>query len=550
MAKNYQPIISSVNSTLSDFSPNKSSKSSQPSHTRVFTSLQDYFNSIQDPDDTTHHIEPNLDDNLSLHDFCHQTTSQKKIVRSLAVAGLTVSCFGIPYLMSGSKLIEPGQMGCCVDYHGKLEIYGPGRHLILSPFSHLVLIDMDSPHSRFLPERSGGALFQLINVPTGSIGVALDNNKPVILNPGKHVIESSGFIYKGCHKMTADRIDIGDVIIVNVDRNEIGWGQDKGKIHILKPGRHVIQSPTFNYGGVVKQNQTLIDFGAIIFLTVPQNEAYIIHRSDGSRSLVTQGFYVLENAAQFKVAKTPVILNWQEVTFKSQVRTKDGVGLNIQAAIFLRIADPQQAFAAIATPIDYVITRAQAILGNIISESPLTQSNARTSDLPQTGAPPNYTFDGGSVHSKFENDMRQELSDHGIELKSMRVINWEFSDAQTASRIAQAAAASADIQVKSDNALRQKAIALVQKDGEAEAIRRMAQAESDAVKIRRQGEAEAISLLYENIKARTGSEYLAKQAVETGLLQTVLKDNKIIFTSGIDNLSMASLTKAISSTTS
>ena len=516
----------------------------------TYPTMKAYFETLADPDDTTHHREPDIKDNLSLGDLVFKPSPGKALAKTAGAVLLGATVVGLPYVLSASVLVEPGQMAVCTDYYGRLELYGPGRHLILSPFSSVTRFDMDAPRSAFKPEASGGALFQLINIAYGELGVALDNNRPVILNPGKHIIKSSGFIFKGAHPMNAPMVQIGDVTIVNIGQDAVGWGHDKGQVHVLKPGRHVIQSPTFVFGGVVPQTQSIINFGAIIFLKVLQNEAYVIHQANGTRALATQGFYVLENAAQTTIDPKPIPLNWQEVTFESQVRTQDSVALNITAAIFLRISDPQTALASISHPIEYIITRAQAVLSNIISESPLTRSSAAVRDLPDASvtaaAPPSYAFDGGSVHTKFESALKREFLDHGIELSSMRVISWKFQDAGTADRIAQAATASASIQVQADNALRQKTISLVQKDAEAEGIKKLAQAQAEATLIRGRAEAEALGVLYEAVLQKTGgNKALAEQAVQARLMEGVMKGSTVLFSVGPNGLGTAALTNLV-----
>ena len=511
-----------------------------------YPTMRAFFDTLKDSDDATHHREPDLKDNLSVSEHTYTPSSAAKIGKGIAAALLGATVVGLPYVFKASVRVEPGQLAVCTDFYGALELYGPGRHFILSPFSSVQTFDMDAPVSAFKQEASGGALFQLINIQTGEIGVALDNNRPVVLNPGKHILRSSGFIFKGAHPMSAPLVTVGDVSIIMVAQDQVGWGHDKGQVHVLKPGRHVIQSPTFVFGGLVAQSQSIINFGAIIFLKVLQNEAYVIHQANGTRAMATQGFYVLEDAAQVTIDSKPIPLNWQEVTFASQVRTQDGVALNVTAAIFLRISDPQRALSAIAHPIDYVVTRAQGVLSNIISESPLTKSGGSVRDLPTDPTqPPSYNFDGNSVHSKFEAALRHEFLDHGIELNSMRVTNWEFRDAATADRMSQASAASANIQVQADNAVRQKNILLVQKDGEAEGIKKLATAEADALRIRSVAEAEALSLVYETVLRRTDNKALAEQVVQAKLMENVLNGTTVYFGVGASGLGTAALTNLV-----
>lgn len=514
--------------------PVRSSSAPTVLNASEFPNMAAYFETLPPPNDAISHREPDVENNIDLDTLpLHTSSAGKQAAKWVAAGLLSVSLVGIPYVVRSYVLVEPGQLGVCTDMHGTLELYKPGRHLVMSPYSQFDVIDMDTPHTVYRKDKSGGGLFQIVNVPAGSIGVALDNNKAVILNTGKHVIRSTGFIFKGVHATSAPHVLIGDVNIINVAPDKVGWGEDRGQVVVLRPGRHVIQSSTFVFKGAVEQSRNYIDMSSIALMTVPQNTAYVLQMADGARAIATQGFYVLRNAAQITVTKTPIALNWQEVTFKSQVRTQDSVALNIEAALFLRIADAQTALSSISQPIEYVLTRAQGVLTNIISESPLTRASVSVRDLPAGGTqPPTYAFDGGSVHTRFEDALRTEFLEHGIDLKSMRVINWQFQDHNFAMRMAEAASASANIKVASDNAEREKQILLVKTEAQAQALLRTAQAEAEALTLRRKAERSTFTELYTTIVDATGDKVLAAQAVRSKLIETTISGSKLIISSG------------------
>ena len=206
---------------------------------------------------------------------------------------------------------------------------------------------------------------------------------------------------------------------------------------------------------------------------------------------------------------------------------------HIGAALFLSITDAQTDLSSIAQPIEYVLTRAQGVLSNIISESPLTRSNVSVKDLPADGPnPPTYGFDGGSVHVRFEEALRAEFLDHGIQLRSMRVINWNFQDPSFAARMAEAASNSANIKVLSDNAERQKQILLTTTEGQAQALLRTAQAEAQALETRRKAERNTLVELFKDIVDATGDKTLAAEAVRLNLVEKVLGNSKLFISTG------------------
>src|SRR4051812_11295157 len=92
-------------------------------------------------------------------------------------------------------------------------------------------------------------------VRKGEVGLAWDNNQPVFfegmlyiighiltITEGVYVKDSPLFIFERCISASEKQITLGAKKIVTVWDGEVGVSYFKGKLVVLKPDRHIIDS--------------------------------------------------------------------------------------------------------------------------------------------------------------------------------------------------------------------------------------------------------------------------------------------------------------------
>jgi len=119
-------------------------------------------------------------------------------------------------------------------------IFGPGMHnFTCRSFSGLR--DMRTVSIKDALIQHGP--LKIMTVSEGKLGYGTDKGKNLLFAPGRHVVKSNEFLWKGCIDLTQDNIKIGEWQLVRVDFGRVGVATMRGKMLVLEPGIHLFEPP-------------------------------------------------------------------------------------------------------------------------------------------------------------------------------------------------------------------------------------------------------------------------------------------------------------------
>ncbi len=104
----------------------------------------------------------------------------------------------------------------------------------------------------------------IIRIPEGRVGLALYNNNPIVLLPGRHGFYSKNFAFdpqhifnlQGLQQVIVEADILSNIVIVNVSPEEIGLGRQNGQPVLLAPGLHV-KTRHFQFDRTIKVDDLL-----------------------------------------------------------------------------------------------------------------------------------------------------------------------------------------------------------------------------------------------------------------------------------------------------
>jgi len=334
------------------------------------------------------------------------------------------------YSLCKMVLVKEGQIGLTWN-GGTPEILPPGRHVLLSPMNYVQAV---------VPERQ--AVIQhgpinIIRVGIGQLGFGIETNtgEPVLLKTGKHVINSSTFEWRGFISCTAPKTQLGNLWLIRVETGQVGYGYEGGNLVILEPGLHLVSPP---------------------------------NRFENFMS------------TQLDILELPRAIH----------ESSDYVPLAIHAAVFYRVADPYKALTRIKDVKIQIRDTAISTLAGIIRSSSLADI-ARGNSKP-TYAPNNETHDKGPqvgepsappFYERVHDEFMQKLANHvldewGIEIQNIRIEALKIADVNLQTTISHQA-----IMISKQ----QSEYIMLQKKTEIIEVK----AENSAMQIRKNAEAEA-----------------------------------------------------------
>lgn len=173
----------------------------------------------------------------------------KFILRSLC-------CFtgvGACYLWGKTVLIKEGEYGFAMN-NGRPEVLLPGRHLLSSPFNqHIGTRSSGDDRIELSP-------VSIIRVPEGMFGMATFNGQPEVLLPGVHVRKSAAFKFSASYSLQDAVIEFGPIKLLTVRSGTVRVCYNAGIVQILKEGRYAINSGVFNIAESITTQQQNIRF--------------------------------------------------------------------------------------------------------------------------------------------------------------------------------------------------------------------------------------------------------------------------------------------------
>jgi len=120
------------------------------------------------------------------------------------------------------------------------QIYGPGLHnFCCRSYTGLRATRMVSMADDLI---SHGPL-KVMTVSEGKLGYGTEKGKNILFSPGRHIIRSNEFVWKGSLDLTQDTIMIGEWQLIRVDFGRVGVATIQGKMEVLEPGIHLFEPP-------------------------------------------------------------------------------------------------------------------------------------------------------------------------------------------------------------------------------------------------------------------------------------------------------------------
>jgi regulator of protease activity HflC (stomatin/prohibitin superfamily) len=347
-------------------------------------------------------------------------------------------------------------------------------------------------------------------VKEGDVGLAWHDQIPVLYGPGRHFLLSCTSQFVETRTLaTAKHIQHGTIHILNVGLGEVALASDAstGLPTILSAGQHIIDSPVFLLHSFSKLLDSHTRIGELTLVRVELGDMGYGYNSDGSILLLPPGLHLIAPPARYE-GKLSLQLNIVQLP-ESVNESKDYVQIKVKAAVYYRIVDPMKVLENVGGN----FVRAQikelgvATLQQIIRSSTLVDiagservsySGSKQSTAPQAeqGEPDFYA----KVHDKFLKTLHGHiLKEWGVEISNIRIENLKINDHQIAQSIAKSAIQVSELEaehmmldkrtkiitVRANNKAKETEIDV---NAAADKVRRLAQADADAMIIKAKAE--------------------------------------------------------------
>jgi len=437
---------------------------------------------------------------------------------------------GLFYIIPKTHLVEQGYIGTrLVD--GKPQILPPGWHCNVN------ISTQDWKVVKLTEKVINVATLWIITVDTDKFGLAWEQANPLILGPGIHFRNSPFFKFDKMVDQSEPVISHGPShrIIVGQGSRAISWLGDRPLL--LKPGIHTINSPIFKFGRTAPNTDQVVDLNPFKIVTVRDGQVGVAYRR-GVLDVLNPGEHSLN------AETNDCFLDFLPVT--KQVRqlkpidilTSSGFFLRTRGSIAFHISNPKKTLVCVGNSQDQVKTdthkhhisitdilfdtimmRADTTFASILTGSEFLSSIAMgmAKGVPKGNTPqtPQEEDDSQSDRKKkkeikmhkinsgvtSDEHSRQELTrllseqfkgsltkefiqDWGVTLDDMVVLEVEILDRDVKAALANGVKLNVEATTDRRNA-----------EAKAETARIQAQGERDAIRIRAEGKASEILMI-------------------------------------------------------
>mmetsp|Transcript_1180 Transcript_1180/g.2641 ORF Transcript_1180/g.2641 Transcript_1180/m.2641 type:complete len:772 (-) Transcript_1180:60-2375(-) len=380
---------------------------------------------------------------------------------------------------------------------------------------------------------SHGAL-NIMQVQKGHVAKIFRDNVPKLLGEGTHYVDSTNFIYKGVDSLSNNLIKHGTITIVRVNQGEVGlaW-QDNQPVFMEEPGLYNFDSPTFNFVRLANADEKMIDLGPKKIVTVYSGEVGLSY-DGGELHVLAPGRHIIEKASHtvksfLSTQQKSVRLVSQDHQCPSQsaasakekdmkikpitgdwlvCETKDLVKVGIRADVFYAIEDPDKAIRKIAVDeIElFVLETSLATITNIIRSTTLNEiaqsklpsavssadheeSMRKAQAIGDSSAPLFFDKAHDEFLSKLHDDFKQR---YGIEISNIRIESFKIMDQELANNISKQALTTAQTESELANLAGRTEIATKEQERLASVRQISAQAEASSLRTKTEAENQAL----------------------------------------------------------
>eukprot|EP00929_Paragymnodinium_shiwhaense_P031010 TRINITY_DN1746_c0_g1_i3.p1 TRINITY_DN1746_c0_g1~~TRINITY_DN1746_c0_g1_i3.p1 ORF type:complete len:761 (+),score=192.05 TRINITY_DN1746_c0_g1_i3:72-2354(+) len=350
----------------------------------------------------------------------------------------------------------------------------------------------------------------IIQVPKGSVGLLLESNCPRLLHEGLHIYDSATLTYGGARPMMETCINHGTITRFRVQKGEVGltWLENEPQF-VEEPGTYMVDSPTFKFEAVKKVDEKYIQLGSKKIVTVNSGEVGVSF-NNGRLQILSPGRHVIETAEHSFddfLSTQQRSMRLRTTTSEKGVKkvidemllceTKDLVRIGIRADVFYRIADPEKAILKVGREgIDELIMEtAIATLTNIMRSTALNEiaqsalpsavsekDHQKIQECQALGTPSAPLF-FDKAHDQFLAKLHDDFMErYGLEVTNIRIEQFKIMDETLAKSISQQAIMTAETESKLANLEGQTQISTQEQERQAKVKQIQAEAEALAQK--------------------------------------------------------------------
>eukprot|EP00742_Colponemidia_sp_Colp-10_P006953 GILJ01007462.1.p1 GENE.GILJ01007462.1~~GILJ01007462.1.p1 ORF type:complete len:518 (-),score=65.61 GILJ01007462.1:1629-3182(-) len=343
-------------------------------------------------------------------------------------------------------------------------------------------------------------------VREGELALTWNGDKPEVLGPGRHVLFKPTNSLDRIVKISDPVIVHGPISIIRVQDGQLGYGLDTETGHpvLLSPGKHVINSPTFKFQRFLVLDAVQNDIGTFTLIRIETGNVGIAYRN-AELKVLGPGFHLIVPPDRFRcvVSTQQCILELPHMLAESS----DYVQLAIKADVFYRIVDPEKTFSNIKDIDISIRETAVATLCGIIRNSTLAeigQSAKATYNKVvvasgggggEVSAPPYHQSFYKYVHDQFIETLHDHvMSDWGVSIENIRIESLKIANERLAQDISSQAVIYAKTQAALANAQSETQVQAAAAERNANTVRIDAQAKANAIETEAVAKANALSI--------------------------------------------------------
>lgn len=194
--------------------------------------------------------------------------------------------------------VNRDQYGCAIQ-NGNPVFLLPGIHIIKScDFKFVEIKNSNTSHLQFHS-------IHVISVREGQVGLAWEDNKPVILGPGIYNKNSSTFKFERMENKNTKCIKHGSITLLWVDEGEFAYALYQGKTIEHSPGEYRSDDPQFKYIKHASKMDKVIQVGMFTRIKIDKGEVGYIWENG-------------EKAGELLPRTEPYVFDGPRVTYEKQ----------------------------------------------------------------------------------------------------------------------------------------------------------------------------------------------------------------------------------------
>jgi regulator of protease activity HflC (stomatin/prohibitin superfamily) len=271
----------------------------------------------------------------------------------------------------------------------------------------------------------------------GQLGLAMMNQTPKFLAPGRYTFLSPFDQLSGVANITDKLITLGNIQIVTINQGEIGLSRRNGETILLDPGRYILKAPHV-FEKSTEANAQYIELGTYRRITVPVG--YVAVAFDIGKQIIIRPEDT--ESGPFET-NSPTFLFDKQTGFQSvqlqvreldelKVNTRDGITITARGLITYRIHDARAAFMTVQDIHGAVKRAAEATLTSLFLNAaideiapPVPQKQGRENSINLKAESDNENF-SQHIREAFLHDFSHKVNHWGVELQDLNIEKLEF----------------------------------------------------------------------------------------------------------------------------